>query len=298
MMTAPDRDDLLARASRALCDAQDAALDGETTGADDAGDPTWTRVVGDVRRARRRRRWMSVVVLHLGVWLAATGVWAAVTGRLTAIVDVPASLLLPRHAPRAAPANSHLRRRPAPALEPAAAEVDEPPVTAGAPATIPATDPAPIPAAVPAPIPARSPRAIAPAPVRVAPLRIARAPVTPPVAPGSATPAPIEPLPFSPASGGATPPAAADPLYREAHTLHFTRRDFAAALLAWDRYLAAGPGALSVEARYNRAIALAHLGRATEATAALRPFADGEHGGYRQKEARALIAKLAKLDPR
>jgi hypothetical protein len=298
MMTAADRDDVLARASRALCDAQDAALDGVPSGADDPGDPTWTRVVGDVRRARRRRRWMSAAVLHLGVWLAATGVWAAVTGRLTAIVDVPASLLRPRHAPTAAPAKSHARRgqTPAPALP--AAEVDEPPITTGAPAAGPATDPPPMPAAVPAPIRARSPRAVVSAQTRVAPPPIAHAPTVPPAVPASSPRAPIEPLPFSQASGGATPPAAADPLYREAHVLHFVRRDFATALAAWDRYLAAGPGALSVEARYNRAIALAHLGRDTEAAAALRPFADGEHGGYRQKEARALIARLAKRDPR
>jgi len=49
----------------------------------------------------------------------------------------------------------------------------------------------------------------------------------------------------------------ADALYREAHHLHFVRRDFGAALAAWDRYLAMGTGALSIEARYNPAIALA-----------------------------------------
>ena len=67
------------------------------------------------------------------------------------------------------------------------------------------------------------------------------------------------------------------------------RRDFEAALDAWDRYLAMGTGSLSVEARYNRAIALAHLGRRAAAIAALRPFADGETGSYRQAEAQALI---------
>jgi hypothetical protein len=87
------------------------------------------------------------------------------------------------------------------------------------------------------------------------------------------------------------PEAEAASLYRDAHELHFVRRDFARALAAWDRYLLAS-GPLAIEARYNRAIALAHLGRCDEAVAALHPFADGALGSYRQAEARALIDKL------
>ena len=75
------------------------------------------------------------------------------------------------------------------------------------------------------------------------------------------------------------------------------QRDFAAALVAWDRYLASDGGPLATEARYNRAIALAHLGRTDEATQALRPFADGDYGGYRQHEARALIDRFASPAP-
>ncbi|HEY6475036.1 MAG TPA: hypothetical protein VI456_00555, partial [Polyangia bacterium] len=85
---------------------------------------------------------------------------------------------------------------------------------------------------------------------------------------------------------------AADALYRQAHELHFVRRDFAAALPAWDRYLAADPRPLALEGRWNRAIALAHLGRRDEAIAALQPFAEAAPGSYRQHEARALIDKL------
>jgi hypothetical protein len=88
--------------------------------------------------------------------------------------------------------------------------------------------------------------------------------------------------------------ADADALYREAHDAHFARKDPARALAAWDRYLAAaGPdGRMTLEARYNRAIALVRLGRAEDAKRALEPFARGEYGGYRREEAIRLIESL------
>jgi hypothetical protein len=79
-------------------------------------------------------------------------------------------------------------------------------------------------------------------------------------------------------------------LYRRAHQAHFVDRRYAAALAAWDRYLALPrPGRLALEARYNRALALYRLGRRAEAAQALQPFADGDYGPYRQSEARALL---------
>jgi hypothetical protein len=57
--------------------------------------------------------------------------------------------------------------------------------------------------------------------------------------------------------------------------------------------LSAAPnGALSPEARYNRAITLARLGRKAEAASALAPFARGDYGGYRQTEAQSLLEVL------
>ena len=87
---------------------------------------------------------------------------------------------------------------------------------------------------------------------------------------------------------------ATDPevIYGEAHDAHFVRQDYAAALAAWDRYLALPPGPLTVEARYNRAIALVRLQRRAEAAEALEPFAAGHYGGYRREEARALLSLL------
>lgn len=85
-----------------------------------------------------------------------------------------------------------------------------------------------------------------------------------------------------------------DALYNEAHEAHFVRHDHVAALAAWDRYLtAAGPsGRFALEARYNRAITLVRLGRKADASAALRPFADGEYGGYRRDEAAQLLRSI------
>lgn len=261
-MSANQSADVLVRAARCLRDEQDAAL----AGADLAdmvpslGEPTWSRIVGDVRRARRRRRWMVAATLQLGIALCGLGVWAAVTGRLPVIKRRPATSAVTPEQATPARRRSHAPPSPAPA----------PPAATAAPATTSESSPEvmrpPSPAAA---APAHRPGARPPAADR-------------PVHSGG------EPRPV--ARDGA---AAADALYREAHQLHFVRRDFSAALAAWDRYLATGAGALSLEARYNRAIALAHLGRRADAIAALRPFADGETGSYRKAEAQALIQQFS-----
>jgi hypothetical protein len=148
-----------------------------------------------------------------------------------------------------------------------------------------ATRPVPSPSAPPPRVPLQPA-----APVPTTPsLRIEELPepATPPQAAPSATAR----------ARKAPPPAStvdADALYRDAHEAHFVRRDPAAALAAWDRYLAAaGPGGrFALEARYNRAISLVRLGRRDEAAAALRPFAAGEYGGYRRDEAAQLLRTL------
>jgi len=81
--------------------------------------------------------------------------------------------------------------------------------------------------------------------------------------------------------------------YRLAHEAHFVKKDPAAALLAWNEYLAHAPkGRLALEARYNQALCLLKLGRTQEARHALVPFVAGSYGSYRRQEARALIATL------
>ncbi len=120
-------------------------------------------------------------------------------------------------------------------------------------------------------------------------------PSAPPAPPPAPAPAP-EPARVPSRLPSSSPPPTPDPdaLYREASAAHFDRKDYALALAAWDRYLAAaGPaGRFTVEARYSRAIALLRLGRREEARTALEPFARGEYGGYRRDDATRLVDSL------
>jgi TolA-binding protein len=85
----------------------------------------------------------------------------------------------------------------------------------------------------------------------------------------------------------------ADDAYRIAHRLHFVDNDFAAALVAWNDYMARAPsGRFLPEAKYNAAICLVRLHRDEEARRALLPIASQPLGEYRQREASALLAAL------
>jgi TolA-binding protein len=78
--------------------------------------------------------------------------------------------------------------------------------------------------------------------------------------------------------------------YGQAHAAHFVTDAPAEALDLWDAYLRRYPrGTFAPEARFNRALCLLRLGRRDDARVELRPFAAGELGGYRQREAATLI---------
>ena len=82
--------------------------------------------------------------------------------------------------------------------------------------------------------------------------------------------------------------------YRRAHEAHFGAGDPARAVHLWDVYLSAHPsGRFAPEARFNRVLDLVRLSRFEEAERALRPFADGPLGGYRQHDAAVLLDWLA-----
>jgi hypothetical protein len=87
--------------------------------------------------------------------------------------------------------------------------------------------------------------------------------------------------------------------YERAHRDHFFGDAPAAALAAWDAYLAAYPrGTFAPEARYNRALCLVRLDRFAAAAEALRPFASGRFGGYRRHESCLLLRWLSEKDAR
>ncbi len=81
-------------------------------------------------------------------------------------------------------------------------------------------------------------------------------------------------------------------LYMTAHRLHFGAPP-STALAAWDAFLAQGPrGPLAVEARYNRGVVLARMGRTEQAREALTPFANGQYGSFRKAAAERLLSGL------
>jgi hypothetical protein len=154
------------------------------------------------------------------------------------------------------------------------------------------------------------------APPRTHPALVERSAIVPPTAPGASDTAwpvggaSVRPGPAAPridlghsdagdaargdSVAGASGSSAELAAYRRAHDAHFRGADPAAALAAWDAYLASYPdGALALEARYDRALLLIKLERWHEADAALRPFAAAPAGSYRQAEAARLLDAIA-----
>lgn len=253
------KDDLLEQAARALHD------EGEVSGDEPA--LTRARILSSLRERERRRTRKVVVFLPLAAVLIATTALAAPEGSLSRAWDRAKTLI--GIAPR-----ERIVSRP---LDPLLAE------PAPAPETFSPPDPSNRQDAEP-----REAEGIS-----------TQSGSTPPPAPAPS------PSPAPPPAPSPTPPAPPSPesahlaLYERAHRLHFVTNDYASALAAWDAYLQSSPrGSLSIEARYNRAIALVRLSRNDEALRALEPFARGEiASGYRQNEARALWTALQRETP-
>jgi hypothetical protein len=291
-------DDVLRRAARALRDRSD--------GAPPPGRSTKQEVLRALDRGRApaspRAR---ALALALAAALVVPTAWAAAaTGRMPSLRHALSLVLGPPPPPLPAlgPPAPESQGRPAGAAAkapapgrvddaaPAAAEApDAPEAPADATASAPpvaSNPPSPGPGQWFAPTSPPPPSPPSPSP---APPRPATAPTRPPAALAEKAP---PPLPAT-TSGEVPAAAGADELYERAHRAHFAGGDPAAALAAWDRYLAAAPrGRFALEARYNRAVALARLGRRDEAARALAPFAAGEFGGYRRAEAERLLRSL------
>jgi len=248
---------------------------------------TRERILRDLRPTKSRRR--ATWLIPLAALLAGSTVLAA-TGRLPDALHAAARAFgfeerasVP--APAAPRGGAPVSSAEAPAKEIAASDEHEP-----------AFEPPPEAAQ---PSPART--------VVVARARIdggvPRATQSPsaPAAPSATVPVSPEPSPVAAASASVASSSspsrddqAALALYRRAHQLQFVDQNPSAAVAAWDAYLAAEPkGPLSVDARYDRALCLVRAGRKNEARTALVPFAAGSFGGYRQKEARALLDALS-----
>jgi hypothetical protein len=217
---------------------------------------TRLRVMRSLEARARGRHQLVGLATAVAILLGGTVSWALATGQVAALWT-PTPVIEPEPQPQVAPTRAPPRRRGAPS-----------PLPPPAPVTSPAASIDPRPARSPEPPPAEAAPPAAPPPPR---------PVVTPRPPRRTAP-PVEVL------------------YRRAHELHFHAGDPAAALAAWDAYLAAEPaGRFAVEARYNRALVLVRLGRYAEARAALAPFARGEVApdGYRQTEAEQLVQRLA-----
>lgn len=216
------------------------------------------RILAAFDRKIQRRRRLPFVVIPLVAALMASAAWGIGSAKLRALVHLEGA---------AQPANAAVAKaaRRVRLLPQPDNSSETPPPSVEAPAPPATTSP---------PLPARS---LPPKP------RIGH-----PASPAVEVPAP------SPALAPPTPSESEiSALYRAAHQAQFSGGDSVRALLLWDRYLAAAPnGALSPEARYNRAITLVRLGRKAEAASALQPFARGDYGGYRKAEATALLEVL------
>ena len=223
--------------------------------------------MASVHEERVRHRTRLAFLIPLAATFLAASAWGAANGKLgravaafseaIGLTPAPSAAPAPKPVPRSSPAHPTPSRSK---LEAEPTAKPEPSASVAEPVAVPPAEPAP--KAAPSP---PGPRAVA----------LAEAPA-----------------PKTSSSAGATNDPAFE-LYRAAHQAHFVDRDPERALRAWDAYLRAAPNAsLSLEARYNRALCLVRLHRSSEARAALRPFAEGRHGGYRQAEARELIDAL------
>jgi hypothetical protein len=239
------------------------AVRAETAEAPDGASATRRRVLASIERSPRRRLHGVVAAVIASMFGASAYAFHARAPRLTpAEVVPPAPIASTIAATEPVVVANRTWTRTTPALPAVAPDV-------------PAEEPAEVGVATPV---VASPSA-APAVAVVAP----PAPVTVPAMPEVESAAPI-----------AAADAQRDPilaLYATAHQLHFRARDMAAALDAWNRYLAAAPdGSLAPEARFNRVVALVRLERWREASHALDALGDSTFRADDLARLRSVVA--------
>lgn len=269
-------DDLLSQFTSALAEEHD--------GATAVPEATRARVIRALAEKRRRgRKWWAVGIPAFAIFGGSTA-WAAATGRipLPAVVEKAVAVFIETPEPvlekkptKRSGASRSLTKPPelAPAPEEEAEEIESPEERPEATAE-------------------EAPEASAgknkpPASVAAAP------PAQPSIAP---KPTPQTDAPQAPKNSKPTPAAPVDQAlltYRSAHRAQFQNGNCSEAIAGYERYLQEDPsGSFALEAGYNRGVCLAKMGRKASAIQALRPFADGKYGTYRQEKSRALIEAL------
>lgn len=227
------------------------------------------------QKAARGRRGARILLGVFGLFVAGNAL-ARVAEYFPAVMEVfaPAPAAAPSRPSAAGPRKPRGAARPAAGSAPAAA-----PEVVLAPQPAPNAEAA---ARAPAPSQGGTPTDIAPPPAHPRPRQ------RPAKTVALAAPAPVS----APAPAAPRAESAELVLFRRAQALHLAHAE--GALAAWDAYLrVAGSSVLLPEARYNRALCLVRLQGTVEARAALEPFARGEFGDYRRREARALLEALA-----
>jgi hypothetical protein len=266
--------DVLVRAAKALREAH--------TGERQGSGFTRARIMNTLHRERRRRLLRWAIVSPLASVLLVGSAWAQNTGKWPVIWRAVASVFVAAPPVPAAPApvSKHRDRSP----EPTAA-LDRPAPDA---AIDDVPEPAPSEPSVLPPSP--------PEPARGGPhsqhrrsKRHSAAHAEPPAPSVEAEPREPPPEPERDRELQR---------FRTAHDLHFSGNHPREAIAAYTEYLREFPaGRFVPEARYNVALDQIKLGQAEAAREALAPFAAGQFGGYRQKEARELLDALRRDPP-
>jgi hypothetical protein len=278
-------DDLLTEAMRALresSDGEDRARSPQEPGASGVATAGQTRARILVRAQERTRQRRRVVfgLMPLAAALIVSTAWGAVTGRLPRWLDrvtgrAPSETSAPVGS-IAAPLATVAPATPAPTVTAFEGSAQ---VAAGSAQVVPSS------------------AQVVPSSAQVVPSSAPTSAAQPVTAPAVAVPSSVPSSAVTAARTAQAVSAQEQRVYGDAHRAHFVVRDPADALRGWDAYLAAYPdGRFALEARYNRAISLVRLGRRAEARAALAPFAEGKHQGYRQTEARELLDALSAAD--
>jgi hypothetical protein len=273
--------DLLSEATRAFRQTSEDTFEPATE--------TRDRVVGTLVRRQKVRRAAVITSTVIVVLLFASTTVAAITGRLPDVIDRVTSWITFGAAPgdgrpNEEPVLALTTNRPSPLADPL-------------PEAEPLTEPEPEPLDQP---PERLPEPLVPLlGQRPEPHRNLSRPHDAAVAPvNDEASQPPEPTREEEETAEVELPTNPHELYTRAHQLHFDERNYRTALVAWNRYIQAAPrGQFIMEARYNRAIALAQLGQRQAAIEALRPFAEGHYRGYQQHNAAQWIQALERVEP-